>query len=114
MVHFLAQFNEYLDLLAGLVALELAEDCDPNSYYEQQGPYRQQTSKNQTTARELKKCFVDHICVDLSEDSAPRFAGDFFIEALIETGKILEKVICSDLQAFEIVEAVGIATILPP
>jgi hypothetical protein len=42
------------------------------------------------------------------------FAGNFFIEGVVEAGKILEKVICPALQALDIVMAIGMAAIPPP
>ncbi|CAN9377082.1 unnamed protein product [Alternaria sp. RS040] len=42
------------------------------------------------------------------------FAGEFFIEGLIEAGKILEKVICPALKALDVVVAIGMAAIPPP
>ena len=42
------------------------------------------------------------------------FAGTFFIQAVTETGKILEKVICPALHALDLVMAVGMAAIPPP
>jgi hypothetical protein len=42
------------------------------------------------------------------------FAGDFFIEGLVETGKLLEKVVCPLLKALDIVMAVAMAAIPPP
>lgn len=40
--------------------------------------------------------------------------GNFFIESVVEAGKILEKVICPALQALDIVMAIGMAAIPPP
>ena len=42
------------------------------------------------------------------------FAGELFIEGLIEAGKILEKVICPALKAIDVVVAIGMAAIPPP
>ncbi|KAI4684264.1 hypothetical protein J4E81_009144 [Alternaria sp. BMP 2799] len=42
------------------------------------------------------------------------FAGEFFIEGLIEAGKILEKVLCPALKALDVVMAIGMAALPPP
>jgi hypothetical protein len=40
--------------------------------------------------------------------------GDFFVEGILEAGKILEKVICPALHALDVVMAIGMAAIPPP
>ncbi|KAF1962042.1 hypothetical protein CC80DRAFT_589491 [Byssothecium circinans] len=42
------------------------------------------------------------------------FTGDFFIKAVTEAGKVIEKVVCPALQALDIVIEVGMIAIPPP
>ncbi|RII10006.1 hypothetical protein CUC08_Gglean005996 [Alternaria sp. MG1] len=49
-----------------------------------------------------------------ADEAFKEFAGEFFIEGLIEAGKILEKVICPALKALDVVVAIGMAAIPPP
>ncbi|KAI4681353.1 uncharacterized protein J4E84_007589 [Alternaria hordeiaustralica] len=42
------------------------------------------------------------------------YNGEFFIEGLIEAGKILEKVLCPALKALDVVMAIGMAALPPP
>ncbi|KAI4915403.1 uncharacterized protein J4E92_009357 [Alternaria infectoria] len=52
--------------------------------------------------------------LDLKTKIKFRLDGEFFIEGLIEAGKILEKVLCPALKALDVVMAIGMAALPPP
>ncbi|KAI4704894.1 hypothetical protein J4E89_009479 [Alternaria sp. Ai002NY15] len=87
-----------LDLLAGLTACILAENCDLIAY-EQSNQYDLAETKDPEVMKKLNKYLED---------------SEFFIEGLIEAGKILGKVLCPALKALDVVMANGMVAFPPP